>query len=58
MTANVANDDQVAVTFRDTTNSELEFATLPENIWILLLTLPIWPKLFDKIKRRKGEKYF
>lgn len=53
MTANVASDDQLALTFRDETGSELEFATLPEFSLILLILMPILPRLLKKLRNRR-----
>ena len=42
MTAVVPTSDQVAGVFQDSTNSEFEFSTVPENIYLLLVFLPIF----------------
>jgi len=59
MTANVASEDQVAVAYFDVTNNEFEFATVPENILLLLLLVPFFRKLFfGKVKRLRKPTLF
>lgn len=46
-----AGTSQIGVVLRQGVN--FEFAVVPENLWMFLLTMPFWPKVFGKIKRKK-----
>lgn len=51
-TMSVYNIDQVGLVVEDATNAELEFSTLPENIWMLLLLTPFLRSWYRKLKRK------
>ena len=48
-----ANDEQIAATVLETTNSEWEFSTLPEKTLVLLFALPFLSKFLYFGKRKK-----
>src|SRR3989338_1014985 len=48
-----ANDEQIAATVLETTNSEWEFSTLPEKTLYLFILTPFLGYLFGKFRRRK-----
>ncbi|MEK7166083.1 MAG: hypothetical protein AAB874_04740, partial [Patescibacteria group bacterium] len=51
MTANVVDDTQVAGVVLEATNSEYEFSTLPENLWLFMAGLPV--VIFTKYRKKK-----
>src|SRR3989338_9217051 len=48
-----ANDEQIAATVLETTNSEWEFSTLPEKTLVLLFALPFLTKFLLLLRKKK-----
>lgn len=48
-----ATDEGIAASIYDSDNTDYEFATVPENIWVLLATLPLFSKSLKKWRSRK-----
>lgn len=48
---NSSSDEGIAVLLRDATNSELEFSTVPENMWVTLALLPFVGKIRRRLKK-------
>lgn len=47
----VTSDTQFAVTTTDVSNNEWQFSTLPENLWMLLLALRVFARVWKRKKR-------
>jgi len=47
------NDTGFATVSDEVTATDLEFSTLPENIWVLLAVLPFFPQILKRLKKAR-----